>query len=113
MKMIGNLKKDLYAKRDPGKVPEYQGFFKTGIGEYGQGDIFIGVTPPDQRIVENNYKDIELKDLSELIQSKIHEERQIALYIMILKYKDPAQNEVAVRNSLYISFLSKLRGIKL
>ena len=58
-------------------------FHKTGKGQYAQDDIFIGVTVPDIRKVANEYyKTISLKETEELLHSKYHEERLLALIIL-------------------------------
>jgi len=68
------------------KVNEW--FFKTGKGEYGYGDIFLGVTMPDiRRIAKKFSQEISLQELTELIRSPIHEVRLCALIILVNKYK--------------------------
>lgn len=72
----------------PGKAEIMQTFFKTGKGEYGEGDIFIGVTVPDQRsIAKEFYNKISLEELSELLSSKIHEHRLTALLMLVYKFE--------------------------
>ncbi len=86
--MINKLKKDLREKvTRPEKAKIMAGFFKTGKGQYGEGDIFLGVTVPDQRKIAKKYKDVNLKVIKELLSSKIHEERLTGLLILLEKYK--------------------------
>lgn len=72
----------------PGKAEIMQTFFKTRKGEYGENDLFIGVTVPDQRSVAKEfYKTITLDELSELLSSKIHEHRLTALLMLVYKFE--------------------------
>ena len=73
------------ATEDRRKTNEW--FFKTGKGEYGYGDIFLGVTAPDiRRIAKKFSQEISLQELTELIRSPIHEVRLCALIILVNKY---------------------------
>ncbi len=62
-------------------------FFKTGKGEYGEGDIFIGVTVPQTRAIAKKYTNLELTSLELLLKNKIHEARLLALLILVEKFK--------------------------
>jgi len=77
-----HVKAELKKLSDPEQAMKLQGFFKTGEGEYGEGDIFLGLRVPDQRRIAKQFKDIPLKDVQELLQSGIHEHRLTALFIL-------------------------------
>ena len=85
--MLSQLKKDLAAKGRKEKVAVYSNFFKTGKGQYGEGDIFIGSTVPDTRSVASSYKDLPFFDIRTLLHSKIHEERLCALLILVYQFQ--------------------------
>jgi 3-methyladenine DNA glycosylase AlkD len=87
MQIIDQVKNELkkYSKKEKAKI--LSGFFKTGKGEYAEGDIFIGVVVPDQRkVAKKFFNEISLKRTELLLQSEIHEHRLTALFILILKY---------------------------
>ena len=70
-----------------------QWFFKTGKGEYGEGDKFVGIKVPVQRKIAKQFCELSLEDLQTLLNSKIHEERLISLLILVAKY-DKANEKV-------------------
>ncbi|MFC1801994.1 DNA alkylation repair protein [Patescibacteria group bacterium] len=84
---LPNLKKEITLKADKKRAIVSQRFFKTGVGEYGEGDIFIGITVPESRKIAKKYKDIVFKDIKKLLSSRIHEERFIALLILVDNFK--------------------------
>ncbi|MFA5099079.1 MAG: DNA alkylation repair protein [Candidatus Paceibacterota bacterium] len=88
---ISNLRKQLKFKSDPKRAKLLQGFFKTGKGEYAEGDVFLGLTVPETRKIVGEYKDLSFKEIQELFKSKIHEERQIALMILVCKYEKASE----------------------
>ncbi|QQG44382.1 MAG: DNA alkylation repair protein [Candidatus Roizmanbacteria bacterium] len=85
--MLNNLKADLQKIKNPVKAKLLSGFFKTEKGEYGEGDIFLGLTVPQQREIVKKYFDLTLDDLQEMLSSKIHEYRFSALAILVEKFK--------------------------
>ena len=92
--------KELHAHASLEKKKACQWFFKTSPGQYGEGDVFIGVTVPEIRKLSKKYKELPLSDLKKLIGSKIHEERMLSLYILRIqneKTTDPAQKEKFVK----------------
>ncbi len=88
---INKIKQELkkYASAKRKKTNEW--FFKTGKGEYGEGDIFIGVRVPDVRKVAKQFIDVDLDVLKKLLYSKIHEERLLALLILVEQNKQAIQ----------------------
>ncbi len=85
--MITMLKAEIRKLADPKKAEILQRFFKTGKGEYGEGDRFLGLTVPVQRQVARQFKDLKFKDLKILLNSKIHEQRLIALLILVDRFQ--------------------------
>ena len=88
METLTNLKKEIKSKANSKKAKILQRFFKTGPGEYGEGDIFLGITVPEERKIAKKYNLLALKDVEELLRSKIHEERLIALFILIKHFQN-------------------------
>jgi 3-methyladenine DNA glycosylase AlkD len=79
---------ELKKMADPCKAKVLQRFFKTGKGQYGEGDMFLGVTVPRQRMVaKKHWKDTSPSELSRLLESPIHEMRLTALLILIFQYQ--------------------------
>jgi len=87
------LIKDFEKLRNQQKAKVLSGFFKTGKGEYGEGDVFLGIVVPTQRKLAKKYAGLALGDLQHLLDSKIHEHRLTALFILIGRYKKSAENE--------------------
>ncbi len=89
--MLNQIKKDLAQIGDPEKAKNLRWFFKTGKGQYGEGDIFLGIPVPEQRKVAKKYADLSLVDIQELLNSEIHEHRFTALVILIAKYRETGE----------------------
>ena len=102
--VIKELKK--FSSKDKAKV--LQGFFKTKKGEYGEGDVFIGITVPNQRKVAKNHKDLKRKDIKLLLESKIHEHRLTGLLILLDQYKKGSEKD---QKSIYSFYLKNTKYI--
>lgn len=72
---------------NPQKKTILSSFFKSGKGEYGEGDIFIGVTVPAQRSLVKSVKELDIKEIQTLLQSPFHECRMTALLFLVEKFK--------------------------
>ena len=83
--MVGLIDSEngLNALGDPANAMHHQRFFKTGPGQYGHGDTFIGIVVPELRKLSKKYRHLSLSDLETLIQSPIHEKRLLALFILV------------------------------
>jgi len=82
-----DVKTALQELANPARAKSSAWFFKTGPGEYGEGDQFIGVTVPDQRRVAKTYRELPLPEVLTLLRSPIHEHRLTALFILIEQYR--------------------------
>lgn len=100
--MISKLRKDVQLLADPDKGLFLQRFFKTGPGEYAEGDIFYGLTVPQSRKIAKTYFTLALPDTKKLLHSSIHEERLIALLILIEQYKKGTEIEKQKIFELYL-----------
>ncbi len=80
------IKSDLKKAANPEKAVLLARFFKTGKGEYGEGDIFWGITVPAQREIAKKYSDATLDDIRKLLSEPVHECRLTALLILVQQY---------------------------
>jgi 3-methyladenine DNA glycosylase AlkD len=83
-------------------------FFKTGPGEYGEGDIFLGVTVPELRQLAAAYQAITLREVTQLLRSTIHEERFLALLILVRTY---ARGDAHTKRGIYELYLKNTRHV--
>lgn len=100
--MIEKLKKELHNSADATRAEIHQRFFKTGKGEYGEGDVFLGIRVPVQREIAKKYSGMSLIKIQELLDSKIHEHRLIGLIILTNKYKKAHEEERANIFNFYL-----------
>jgi hypothetical protein len=84
--MVEEIHNHLQKLGDKQRAKILQGFFKTGPGEYGEGDIFMGIRVPELRKLAKEYQDIPSREVRQLLKAPIHEERLLALLILVRKY---------------------------
>ncbi|MDX1411722.1 MAG: DNA alkylation repair protein [Nitrospirales bacterium] len=84
--MIRAVRQSLRSSANPEKAEIFQRFFKTGKGEYAEGDRFIGVVVPHIHQVAKQFEDLDLSKVLTLVSSSIHEERLLALLILVRQY---------------------------
>jgi 3-methyladenine DNA glycosylase AlkD len=97
------IRKLLRAQADPASVPVLQGFFKTGPGQYGEGDVFIGVRLPAMRAICRECRGTEPEEVLPLLRSRIHEERLLALLMLVDGFARAAE---AGRRRIYDMYLA-------
>ncbi|HYC79462.1 MAG TPA: DNA alkylation repair protein [Candidatus Binatia bacterium] len=105
MTTLAQAKKELNRHADPVKAEFLKRFFKTGKGEYAAGDIFIGVVVPKTRLVARQFISLPIREIFQLLKSKIHEERLLALIILDLKFSksSDAERKLIVTNYLKLA----------
>ncbi len=106
--ILNNLKSDLKKSANPKKAKILQRFFKTGKGEYGEGDIFLGITVPELRKLAKKFLNLSFKDIEIILESKIHEERLIALLILVENYK---KSDIEKRKEIFDFYLNNIKKI--
>ncbi|MEK6983018.1 MAG: DNA alkylation repair protein [Nanoarchaeota archaeon] len=106
--MLSNIKKELRTFRDPGKAMILSSFFKTGRGQYGEGDFFLGISVPEQRRLAKKYINLQLIDIRELLKNKIHEYRLTSLLILVEKYNKGSQT---IKQEIFDFYLSNLKYV--
>ncbi|MFA6079287.1 MAG: DNA alkylation repair protein [Candidatus Omnitrophota bacterium] len=102
------LKRSLRKIGNKEKARLLQRFFKTGKGEYAEGDIFLGATVPVLRKLALQFRGLTLDNTILLLKSPIHEERLLALFILILKYK---ASDHSGKENIYKLYLKHTRFI--
>ena len=81
------------------KAKDLQWFFKTGPGDYAEGDIFLGVMVPQNRIIAKKYKDLPLGEIKKLTESIYHEVRFCGLLILVAQF-EKAESKSSQKNYL-------------
>jgi 3-methyladenine DNA glycosylase AlkD len=98
-----SLRSDTKAISSPERSTASARFFKTGPGQYGAGDTFIGVSVPDQRKIARRYPNLPLTDIEQLLNSPIHEERLTTLIILVRQFQ---QSDEATQKTIYDFYLT-------
>ncbi|MBI1935644.1 DNA alkylation repair protein [Candidatus Woesearchaeota archaeon] len=96
--MLNKLKRELKQHSSAKKAKIYARFFKTGKGQYGEGDVFLGLTVPEQRRIAQKYVDLGFGGIKQLLHSKYHEHRLTGLFILVYKYQkaDDAEKQKTI-----------------
>jgi 3-methyladenine DNA glycosylase AlkD len=105
---LAALRKKLHVHASPEDAAFLQGFFKTGAGQYGEGDRFIGVRVPAMRRVCRESSAASLATVRALLRSRVHEERALALLLLVQAF---ARSDEEGRRAIYDAYLSHTRDI--
>ncbi|HSX58374.1 MAG TPA: DNA alkylation repair protein [Candidatus Saccharimonadales bacterium] len=103
-----DLKKELKKLSSEKKAKASAWFFKTGLGQYGEGDLFIGVTVPEQRKIAKVFKDLPLAEVEKLLKSPIHEERLVSLLILNGQF---AKGNKTIKKEIYKFYLANTQFV--
>ena len=106
--MLSQLIKELEKEGSPEQAEVLQKFFKTGKGDYGEGDVFLGIKVPVQRKIAKKYYGLNLYKLQELLNSKIHEHRLTSLIILTDKYKKSSEEN---KGNIFNFYLKNAKNI--
>ena len=108
MNDLKNLKNDLRSFQRLEKAKILMRFFKTGKGEYGEGDEFLGLMTDETRSVARKYFDLPLADISKLLASKLHEERVVAVMILAKRLN---KADLSGKKEIYDFYFENISGI--
>jgi 3-methyladenine DNA glycosylase AlkD len=99
---IREIKARLQKLANKKRAEQSKRYFKTGSGEYGEGDVFLGIAVPELRKLSRSYRDLPLAVTETLLKSPIHEERLLALLILVLAYTKADANTQQQIYGLYL-----------
>lgn len=99
--------KELKNIASPKKAKASSWFFKTGKGEYGEGDIFYGVTVPEQRQIAKKYKNLPIDEIQKLLNDKVHECRLTGLFILVNQYEKGGNKKLEKKREEVAKFYLK------
>jgi 3-methyladenine DNA glycosylase AlkD len=102
------IRKKIRKLGSPERAEGAQRYFKTGPGEYGEGDIFLGLNAQEMKMVAKEYRAISFDEVLNLLQSAIHEERAIALLILVQAF---AKGDDATKQQIYELYLQQTQFI--
>ena len=106
--LLDGLRREMRQLANPDKAKLLQRFFKTGPGEYGEGDVFLGISVPQQRKFVRRYAALDLREIGSLLSGGVHEERLTALLLLVNRFRKAAPPE---QRRIYTFYLKHTRWI--
>jgi 3-methyladenine DNA glycosylase AlkD len=108
--VVTAIQRELAAVANPERAAFLKGFFKTGPGEYAEGDVFRGINVPVVRDVASRHFDLALGDVAGLLASRFHEDRALALIVLVRQFRRaPADHQRAIYE-LYLASTSRINN---
>lgn len=98
MNLLEQSKTDMRRLANPERARVSRSYFKTGKGEYGEGDVFLGLAVPQMRKLARDYAAFAMEDLERLLASEVHEERGLALLVLVNRFR---KADAAERKRIY------------
>lgn len=105
---VQEIQKRLRKLGNKQRAIDSQRYFKTGPGEYGEGDMFLGIRVPELRKLAKEYQGITLTEATQLLRSAIHEERLLALLILVRAF---SRGDGRIKEKIYNLYLRNTRNI--
>jgi len=102
------IEKEIQKHADKEKAKILQGFFKTGPCQYGEGDVFLGLTSMQNQEIAKQFKELPPEKIQDLLNSKIHEHRMIALRILLIQFKKASPE---IKKEIFEFYLKNTKNI--
>ena len=104
------IRRTMRRMANPQKAAILKGFFKTGKGEYAEGDVFLGITVPQLRKLAHENRDLSVEEAGSLLESRLHEERLLALLILVDQYRRGTDRLRSKVFEFYCEHLSRINN---
>src|ERR1700735_5831870 len=105
---VAALRREFPRAADPKRARDLAWFFKTGKGQYGEGDKFIGITVPVQRAIAKKFRHLELGDVEKLLEPRVHDHRSVSLMILVAQYE---AGDTATKQKVFDFYLHHTRCV--
>jgi 3-methyladenine DNA glycosylase AlkD len=105
---LNEIRTEILKQKNNSQAAILQRFFKTGKGEYGEGDVFYGIKVPIQRKIVKAFENLYFDDIKVLIHSSVHEERLIASLILVEQFK---KADFEKKKIIFDFYLKNRKGI--
>lgn len=103
-----DIAREINKNKDKAKAIVLSGFFKTGKGQYGEGDKFLGLTMPIQRELAKKFVELDFAEIGKMLKSEYHDFRMIGLLILTYKYE---KGDEKLRQKIYQFYLKNLKAV--